>query len=247
MTDAFPGITMQERDFDLLILEELAYGAGFADALLQYVGVAARQVDRIRHSVTESFGGDAWGETDLLVTLRDGPTLLIENKLTAGFQPDQALRYRHRAAHHASSHGALTILIAPGPYLAGVVAEEWDFVVPYETLAEWIECGGPRAKWRKGLLLSAGTRARRLERLSRDKAAQRAAQPELVAFKAAWRDAANRSGEWHANPQSGGNDDFLFRPRTNPNNLTVWHHPMAGYLSVQVPPGLSAAVEAGLP
>lgn len=245
MADQRPHFSAQERDFDLLLMEEVAFDARFFSRLLVRIGLEQMPPESIRHAVYENFGGDAWGETDVLLQLSQGPTLLLENKLSAPFQDGQAQRYRARALHHVSDGmPALTVLIAPLTYLAGVERGEWDHIISYQELAEMITVDGPRSSWRRALLNDAGNRSARVSRLA---ANPRAATAELAAFKAAWQKAISRGSEWQANPQIGATDEFLYRPRHNPKGLTIWQHPMAGYLSVQVKPEHARQVKENLP
>lgn len=234
MTEIAPQLTSNERDFDRLFMEELAFGEGFLEAFCAKIGVQPKPVASIRHSVTENFGGLAWGETDIFVAFEDDTALLIENKLSAGFQPEQAERYRARAAHHAGRGlRCRTVLIAPKVYLSSVDTEDWDHVCSYEDIADCMGASDPRSRWRQALFREAGSRAARVSRLAASSAARKAASAELLAFKTSWLGWIRASGDWAANPQRGATDEFLYRPRDNPFGLRIWHHPLAGYLSVQ--------------
>lgn len=241
-------LSPQERDFDLLFLEEFAFNSEFLHRIIDRLGIGQTSIQSIRHSVHENLGGDAWGETDLLVHLFQGPTLLIENKLSAPFQDGQALRYRARALHH-SSNGipALTMLFAPSVYLIGVSRSDWQHVFSYQDLAEMISLDDPRSNWRRSLLNAAGTRSARVSQLAANAGVRKAVAAELAAFKVAWQQHITESGEWQANPQTGSTDEYLYRPRYNPQGLTIWQHPMAGYLSVQIPPKHAQQVKDNLP
>ncbi|WP_288928765.1 PD-(D/E)XK nuclease family protein [uncultured Maritimibacter sp.] len=229
-----PIVSFNERDFDLLLIEELAFNPEFCAEFAKRFSVEAPAVAHIRHSVHENFGDMAWGETDIFVRFEDGTTLLIENKVSAQFQPDQAARYRARAkVHSVSGKTAKTVLIAPGAYLSGVVPEDWDYLCSYADLADCIPSGDARADWRRSLLRQAGGRAARVTALAGSAAARKAASAELAAFKAAWLDLIRQDGSWSANPQFGATDEFLYRPSLNRFGLTAWHHPMAGYVSIQ--------------
>ena len=69
----------------------------------------------------------------------------------------------------------------------------------------------------------------------------------IKAFKAAWQKSISQGGEWQANLQSGARDEFLYRPCHNPKELTIWQHPMARYLSVQVKPKDVQQIKDNLP
>ena len=96
-----------ERDRDLLFLEELSSSADFSCWFLEATSTMeapeATPID-LRRSVTQSTG-----ESDLEATseLADGSRfrLLIENKIDAGLQVDQDLRYLQRAADYVAQGG----------------------------------------------------------------------------------------------------------------------------------------------
>ena len=229
-----PKLSYKERDFDLLFIEEICFGKGFFEAFAEKIDFRVRPIKAVRHSVFENFGGDAWGETDIVIDLVDGAALFIENKLSADFQAGQAMRYRARADYYRRSGFEIqTILMAPEIYLSAVSKFEWDRLCSYAQISDCILVEGPRSLWRRSLFREAGNRAARVQRLAVDASARRAASQELLAFKSAWRDFIVLTSEWKANPQTGATDEFLYAPRLNPFGLRIWHHPFAGYLSVQ--------------
>ncbi|MFN7004219.1 MAG: PD-(D/E)XK nuclease family protein [Roseinatronobacter sp.] len=244
----WPEVSWQERDIDILLLQEFATSSDFTEAFQRRIGRGPAPVTRLRHSVHERLGGLAWGETDIFLSFADGGHVLIENKITAPFQENQAERYRARAAHHSQlGIAALTVLIAPESYTMQVSPGDWNAIIPYEALAEMIIGQDTGSRLRAQILRNANTRATRLRSLSTDRAAQRAAGPELIAFKTEWFRILDADPVWQANPQKGANDEFLYRRRVNPFRLTIWHHPMAGYLSVQVPKDHAERVRDALP
>ena len=222
-----------ERDFDRLMIEELAFGEGFYAAFAQALGIDPRPIKAIRHSVHENFGGLAWGETDVFVYL-EGGALMIENKVGAGFQPEQAARYRARAAHHMIGGADVrTVLVAPAIYLSTVPAADWDHMCSYAAIADCIGGQTRRDEWRRTMLREAGNRAAKLQNMANSSASRMAASNELLAFKRAWHAKIGESIQWTANPQSGSSDEFLYAPTDNPFGLRIWHHPFSGYMSVQ--------------
>ena len=233
METAIAKFSFQERDFDLFFMEELSFDVGFFEAFADRIGMAQQPIKAIRHSVYENFDNDAWGETDVLVELQDGTVLLIENKLTANFQPEQAIRYRARAQYHrATGSDALTILIAPAAYLDGIPEGSWDRTCSYGEIADCMLANDARGRWRQSLFREAGNRASCVRRMAGSHSARRSASNELMAFKAAWFKMIKGTSEWCANPQQGATDEFLYAPKENEFNLRIWHHPFAGYLSV---------------
>ncbi len=247
MRQLSPQISHLERDFDLFFIEEITFAEGVFQAMMAKVGLGSHAIKSIRHSVYENFSDDAWGETDIFVEL-DGPCiLLIENKLTAAFQPDQAARYRARAKHHAKDVADVrTLLIAPSVYLDAVPQGDWDSKLSYEEIADAMLANTPRDTWRQSLFREAGSRAARVRSLANSGLERKAVSPELIAFKFDWYNAIKNSAIWNANPQIGSTDEFLYRPQSNPYRLTVWHHPFAGYLSVQIPKEYAERIETSL-
>lgn len=225
-----------ERDFDRLFIEELAYGERFYEAFCAKIGFKFRPIRTIRHSVNDKSGGNTRGETDIFVELEDGAALLIENKVSAVFQPGQAERYRARAEHHAKNGAEVwTVLIAPEAYLGPVPKRDWDKMCSYAEIADCIVSADARSEWRKTMLLDAGNRAARTHVLATSSVARKQASTELLAFKSAWLQYIMKTPDWRANIQKGKRDEYLYCSRNNPSNLRIWHHPFAGYLSVQYP------------
>src|SRR5258706_3955926 len=123
--------SVYERDLDLLLLQELhaskQFLAWFLRAVNQPEGLAMRGIAR---SVT-----DGIGESDLEVILGDPECetrILVENKINAPPQPDQARGYRTRANQYLSRgcNTVVTVIIAPAQYLRdGVKAMGYDHQV----------------------------------------------------------------------------------------------------------------------
>lgn len=134
---------IRERDIDLLILEELYASPSFQRhflTCLQGVIPLDAVFQRCGHSIANSIG-----QSDLEVTFQDSTgknwRVLIENKIDAEFQPDQAGRYRKRAEFYLAQHecdGTVTALIAPKNYL-GDAANGFDRSVSYEELCDWFK------------------------------------------------------------------------------------------------------------
>lgn len=90
---------------------------------------------------------DATGTADLVVRYWCGSfcsaLLLVENKIDAGFTPDQPARYRlSRDAHFALGAAPIvaTLLVAPSVYLFGSkLAAEFDAVLSYESLIPLVD------------------------------------------------------------------------------------------------------------
>jgi hypothetical protein len=148
-----------ERDLDLFFLEELSSSAAFSRWFLEQTttGVGAATLIDVRRSVTQSTG-----ESDLEATfeLADGSRLrlLIENKIDAGLQVDQALRYRQRASDYVAQgrcESARTVLVAPARYFGGFESlKGFDARLTYEQVLDRINDTelGVRAHYKRALL-----------------------------------------------------------------------------------------------
>ena len=132
---------VSERDIDLLLLEEFyaseAFRRWFASHALNlewetFVGA--------RRSVTQSTG-----ESDLEVSFLDADQrqwrLLIENKVSASFQRQQAARYQQRGNTYVEQGVCFafrTILIAPERYFGKQEnTKGFDARLTYEMLHDW--------------------------------------------------------------------------------------------------------------
>ena len=108
---------VSERDTDLLFLEEFISSPDFTDFFLRSIGLSNLGLSFLKASRSVT---DSTGESDLEVTLKDDNNqnfvLLLENKVNAGFQPQQADRYRARGTayvNHSKANAFATVLLAP--------------------------------------------------------------------------------------------------------------------------------------
>ena len=112
-----------ERDLDLFLQEEFIS----SDEFCVWFAVKAGLNNAISAASPAKRGKtDRTGETDITVELNTGqmlPTvLLIENKITAQFQPNQADRYREKGEKFVSKNMVAdfrTVLVSPANYFAG--------------------------------------------------------------------------------------------------------------------------------
>lgn len=83
-----------ERDIDLLILEELTVSREFAQWFYQENHLVPPTQGKAKafHSVSDA----ELGESDIVVLYDNGHAILIENKIGAIAQKDQAKRYQQR-------------------------------------------------------------------------------------------------------------------------------------------------------
>lgn len=159
-----PVESVQERDIDLLLVEEFLSSDSFIDFFTDTLDLP--HCDKLLN-VQRSIHDFDLGETDVLVEYahRDRTiALLIENKLDAAFQPDQAVRYETRASHYRDAgkyDAAYTILVAPAQY----IERQHDFsnCVSYEQIADYFRNAGleKRGDYKVTLLKIASEKLRR--------------------------------------------------------------------------------------
>ena len=121
------------------VIERLLLGDRNLAAMLLDAATLEADFDRVTIARQVRHVG-ASGTADLVVRywLRSACTamLLVENKIDAGFTPDQPARYAiSRDAQRSSVPTIATLLMAPAVYLAGSrLAAGFDAAVPYERL-----------------------------------------------------------------------------------------------------------------
>jgi len=240
-----PVEALNARDMDLRFLEELCVSADFAEWVVRKThleSVCFEAVDHAQHSVS-----DADGESDLVFVFRSAAgerrALLIENKVNAPAQPDQAKRYGDRA-QSGLKEGRWThyetCIVAPAQYLdAGQKADGYGARLSYEDIAEWVEKHGEtssRHLYRARLVRDAIARARR-QGISRT-------DPQVTAFwKAYWADVSTLYPELELKEPSDkgpGSTWIVFRPRKLGKRRTLDHKLERGVVDLSL---LSARAE----
>lgn len=167
-----------ERDTDLLLLEEWCVNAGFAEWLLERFGISERysRFDGY-HSVTDP----RYGESDLLLIAEndsDKIALLLENKIDAAPQENQAERYFLRAETIRRELGLSNTavgIIAPDNYLRNDrEADRYPTRISYESIAEWFAAeADPRSRYRAAVVKAAIEKERRGYRPIKDEQVSR--------------------------------------------------------------------------
>lgn len=159
-----------ERDIDIVLMEEFESGSGFLE---WFVSMTVRwNLDGLQlvgawHSVSNEHG-----ESDIVVRANrsDGQrlALLIENKVDAPPQPEQAMRYerRGRAGVTAGDWQEFgTCIVAPKRYLdAATNAAGYQTRMCYEDITEWMRANlppGRRTEFKCDLILAAIDQQRR--------------------------------------------------------------------------------------
>ena len=138
--DFLPVESIQERDTDLLILEELivnqAFCAWFTDKL-SLPGFTSK------NQALKSISDFGMGETDLLFSYQSDQKnifVLIENKLDADFQENQYERYLERANKYIAVGKcdlAFVLLLAPHKYLED--QSQFETTISYEAIKTFFE------------------------------------------------------------------------------------------------------------
>ena len=174
-----------EAHLDLLLAEELAVNPDLVAWLLGLDSDAEISTDDVMlnvwHEGQDCCGMVNSGENDLELHLRiDGEkqVILIEDKLWAEFQPEQAQRYRRRA----DFHGAHALLVAPRSRLTDAThRQHFDAVRSIEDVADWL--ASRAAKVDGELANRLEWKAKRLRALAvRSRLESRPAHPPTVAF-----------------------------------------------------------------
>lgn len=150
---------IQERDLDLMILEELHSDRGFAEWLAARLGYAGARFICARHSVSVEVNGK-WGESDVVAYFEyDQETLvvLIEDNIESNFTERQAERYHERANHIISEGLAsiyIVVLVAPDLYIKTISDKRlWNICVSIEEIISWfLKYDDHHARWRVDIL-----------------------------------------------------------------------------------------------
>lgn len=130
-----------ERDIDLVLVEEIYSSPAFVQWLAGKAGMGVVSMSTVLHSKRRT---RSRREIDIFVDLTfEGGTrgaLLIENKLDATEQPDQAESYREELATLAQSYPTCAMLIVcPRSYQAAhpTFTDKFDGVVHYEDISAY--------------------------------------------------------------------------------------------------------------
>lgn len=153
--------SVSERDIDLLLLEELEVSESFQQWFLKALNQKCLEVCHVIgvwHSITHP----QLGESDLIIKTSSTEdmsiAILVENKIDAAPQPEQANRYRQRG-EDGKANGCwddfCTAIVAPARYLeVKQNSDGYDSFVSYEKIQEWfgIQPDDPRSNFRARLL-----------------------------------------------------------------------------------------------
>ena len=154
-----------ERDIDLLLAEEFSVNPAFAGWFVSLTKFAGRTAEVVEVHVSKA---DTQGESDLVVVFAEPSghrfAILIEDKLDAPLQPDQAARYHRRALKEVElgTCGDFEIVLcAPRHYLDGHPGlEGFEVRIPHEEIgAKLAEIDpSPRGQYRGALVGTAANK-----------------------------------------------------------------------------------------
>lgn len=230
---------VSERDIDLLLLEEFQSSRAFRQWFAAQVLGKARRLGELisaQRSVTHSAG-----EIDLEIVLSDESgrevRILIENKVNAGFQPQQAERYRKRGESYVSRKAGAeyhTVIIAPSRYFGDTASTKgFDKRITYEAVLDWFthahELGARRA-YKTTLLKSAIEKGTLGYQPEEDK-------PVTNFWRAYWRFARDHAPELEMKEpkQKPSRAGFIhFFPRSLPRGIEIHHKFKKGRVDMQV-------------
>jgi len=156
-----------ERDIDVLLAEEFAVSPRFANWFLSLTTFSEATASVVDVYVSRS---DSTGESDLVVVFEDPEgnrrfALLIEDKIDAPVQPEQAERYRLRAEVEVSRGDYQefeVVLCAPEAYpRAQPKAASFGRFIPYELISEFLRSTGADARslYRANFIATAASRS----------------------------------------------------------------------------------------
>jgi hypothetical protein len=226
-----------ERDVDFVVLEELSTIPEFGDfvsALAIGRPIFGATVDAW-HSLTDG----SLGETDLLFVFDSNEgqryALLIENKIDAPPQPQQAERYRKRG-EHGKKQGLWdeyeTVIMAPKRYLESARnSSGYGAVIPYEAVMAFFlsrRHGSARFGYKANVIREAIEQNRR--------GYQPVYSDEMTRFVEAYtrfvQGLAPELKVEPARPRPAGSTWILYRPDGYPKGAYLCHQMTAGHVKL---------------
>ncbi|PHP66737.1 hypothetical protein CSC94_11525 [Zhengella mangrovi] len=228
--------SVNERDIDLLLIEQLHVSKGFADRLVSVLGLEGATMEKVEHSVYREHG-----ETDVLLTVRhEGQrvAVMIEDKIGAVIQPDQCRRYHVRGQALCDSGDVeryFTVLCAPASYISGVPVsdkDDWHRRISFEEIAQIVSDEAfPGWEWRHALLDAASSRRKRAYAANNKTSTQY--DPMIAELKVAYRNfvLANYP-KIKASEQTGKDREYFLGIDGLPSGIRFKHSFFAGDVSL---------------
>lgn len=160
---AIPVESVQERDIDLLILEELNVSSGFCHWFISQLGL---KLPKSKVHAFRSVTDYSLGETDILIsyfTEKSRNFILVENKIDASFQENQFERYQERGENYVKNKECnkyFVVLIAPKSYCDSQT--NFSRIISYESIKKYfIDLGDIRSEYKAEILSIAIDKKRR--------------------------------------------------------------------------------------
>jgi hypothetical protein len=231
------GASIAEIHVDFILWEEFQTNREF---LRQFVAHCAKEDDSVELDglVTRSVA-NAFGESDLLVRCRNRAgkriALLIEDKIGAALQPDQAERYRKRGEQGKpdSWDSFITCIVAPKRYIERV--QGFDASVALESILDldWLHDGldRQRADFKRNVLKAAIEKERHSGPFLIDAA--------VTSFRQSYFDLLQRDfPEIRMNPPKAcyaGETWFRLRHSCLPKSAWIHHKTERGFVDLSFP------------
>jgi hypothetical protein len=240
MHDIIPLEAVAERDTDLLLLEELSVTDGFVTWFLQKADVDYSGIPCDR-KVWHSLSDPELGESDLVLLVKDDEgkrcALLIENKIDAAAQRQQAKRYRERGNRGIKDgdwEAFRTLIVAPEKYLQNdPEVGQYDAKLSYESIRDWFKGqtdASRRSRYKADLLEQAIQQNRRGYNPKMDERVTRF-------FHEYWLLAMQRFPELRAEdpgPRPASSIWISFRPDGLSKSQKIWHN-ISGHVDLELP------------
>ena len=229
--------SVAERDIDFLMLEELSCSEAFRSwfASLTFGTPTYGEPLGAWHSVSES----NLGESDLmfLMATPDGERIafLIENKINAPAQEQQAERYRLRGKKGVSDghwEDFQTCIIAPRRYLTAVTdAQDYDCAIAYEQILAFFasrKSTDPRFAYRANIVQEAIEQNRRGHRSEVDPVMTQFVDDYWAAFHEEFAELKMQKPK----PRARGHDWIVFTPTGFPDDMRIIHQLLSGKIKL---------------
>jgi len=227
-----------ERDIDLLLTEEFASTPEFRDWFIEQIDFHDAKGAILTEIVRSATASN--GESDLVLQLhnKNGEQLqiLIENKVGASFQPQQAERYHERGEANVSIGQCIsfrTVLTAPLVYLGNDGSTHgFDAILSYESIREFYETHYPdtgRTQYKQYLI----TRA-----IEKSKSGYLAVEDETVSrfWEDYWNIASEIAPVLQMNKpktKPSGSSFIYFNPSDLPSKIRLIHKVAYGFVDLQ--------------
>jgi hypothetical protein len=224
-----------EQDLDFFFLEEVLVNSSFRDWLLSKVPDWPTTFNDLVYAGRSIEHPN--GELDLVFTFQDPAggqaCLLMENKVSAGFQRDQLLRYQQRASELLVSGGfghVAVALLAPRAY-ASASSDKVNAMISYEEVEDWLSSREPDERTSYKLHLVRTALEKHASGYNPD-----SDQPVTDFWQAYWREARSRAPELEMrNPgtKPAGAAFVWFSCSDLPGDLKICHKLWRGCVDLQ--------------